>query len=492
MDIINQVIGSLTIEEIRYFKIFAKRMDTSSERKDLMLFDYIRHSDEKYDEAKIARKLYGDNNMDPFYRLKNRLMNYLGDYLTFHHLWRNDGSELNRHLSLFDIFQRKGQFKVAHFYLKKAEHKARTAEYFEMLDAIYGNFVKLSAELHEINPEEYIAKRKENAGRLNQVREADQAIAALSYRLKVTQNLSPGKTDTLRILNKTIREFTTDETLKMSRSFQTRIYRAVSQILLQQHDYLSMEPFLKKTYAFFESQDWFDRENHEVKLQMLTYLVNSLFRNDNFPESLKYAGTLGSAIHEFDNLLYDKYLFFYYNSLVINYSAIDIKKALGTLEEFETETRNRKNSYYDQFIFFNKAMLLHQSGKPAEAIRNIVKLYVNDNYKKADNSFKLKISIAELIMHFDSGDIDSYELRSRGIKQEFKKLLSTGVFGRDKEMIGLMDKMILRPSYYKRDMKLKKRVDAFVQSKIDAMTLEAEIIKYTPWLSSKWGLKIGS
>ena len=491
MDIINQFIKSLTKEEIRYYKVFAKRLDSSPSRKDFLLFDYIRNRQDNYKEEDIARRLYGAGNKAAFYRLKNRLFDSIGDYLTFHHLWKNDSSELNRFMSLYGIFFRKTEYKVAHFYLKKAEQKAMSGENLEMLDVIYDNFVKLSASLHEINPEEYILKRKNNAVHLNKIREADQAIATLSYRLKITQNLSPDQPSALKVLNKTIKEFAIDVSLKKSKLFQTRIYRAVSQILLQKHDYVSMEVFLKKSYTLFETEGWFERENHEVKLQMLTYLVNSLFRNGRYKESLAYAEKLGIAIREYGNVLYDKYLFFYYNSLVINYSAIDIQKALLTVEKFEAETRKRENSYYDQFVYFNKAMLLHQLGKPSEAIRNIVKLYVNDNYKKADESFKLKISIAELIMHFDSGDVESYELRSKGIKQEFRKLLSAGHFSRDKEVIDIMDKMVTHP-LYKSDISLKKRVQTFVKSKVDSKTIGAEIIKYNTWLANKWGGRVRS
>ncbi|MES2620250.1 MAG: hypothetical protein V4615_05290 [Bacteroidota bacterium] len=491
MDILNQLVSALSKEELRYFKIFAMRMHTSESRKDFMLLDYMRKAGEKYDDNHAVRKLYGGPDKTNFYRLKNRLLDYLGDYLSFHHIWKSDLNELHRNLSLYHIFLRKSQFKVSLFYLKKAEQKAKAVENFEMLDMIYDNFVKLSNDLLEINPEDYIGKRKANAIQLNKIRETDQALAALNYRLKITQNVASKNTDALKILNHTIKEFTSDEKLKESKSFQTRIYRAVSQILLQQHNYTALEKFLKETYPYFEKQKWFDKENHETMLQMLTYLVNSLFRNNKYEESLKYAALLGQEIKAFSRMLYDKYLFFYYNSLVINYTALDKKKALVTLNEFEKEIRNKKNSYYDQFLFFNRAMILHQLGKPSEAIRNMVRLYVNDNFKKADESFKFKIIVAELIMQFDAGDPESYLLRSRSIKKQFKKLLTGGDFIREKQLIQLTDKMIVKMNY-KNDAKLKKQSDLFVKARVNAAVIDSEIINYSRWLAPKWGILLAS
>ncbi len=261
----------------------------------------------------------------------------------------------------------------------------------------------------------------------------------------------------------------------------------MSATLLQQHNYAALEKFLKEMYTTFENANWFERENHDVKLQMLTYLVNSLFRLNKYQESLQYAEVLGREIRSFSNLLYDKYLFFYYNSLVINYSALDKSRALTILEEFERETRNKKNSYYDQFLYFNKAMLLHQSGRAEEAVKNIVKLYVNDNFKQADDSFKLKIAVAELIMQFDAGDPQSFMLRSASVKRQFRKWLTEGDFKRELDLLKLLDKMVLQDNY-RTDAKLKKQAEQFVKAKVPAAVLDSEIIRYAPWVRARWRL----
>ncbi len=419
--------------------------------------------------------------------LKNRLQDYLADYLALHHTWKGDWNEMGRHLSVYHIFLAKKQYKVALFYLKKAEQKALKVEHYEMLDMIYGNFVKLSEDLLEINPLHYIAARTQNAERLNKIRETDQALAALNYRLKLTQNVGGAKADALKILDSTVKEFTSDASLKHSKSFQTRIYRAVSQTLLQQHKYADLEKFLKETYVTFTAQQWFDKDNNDTKLQMLTYLVNAHFRTGKYNLSLQYAQVLGEEIQAYKKLLYDKYLFFYYNSLIINYSALNKPKALSILEEFERETRNKQNSYYDQFIHFNKAMLLHQLNKPDAAVRSIVKLYVNDNFKKADVSFKFKIAMAELIMQFDAGDMQSYQLRSDAVKKQYKKFLTEGEFKRDKALLVLVDKMAIT-SNYKRDAVLRRSVEAFCNTKVPTAAIDGEMIKYAQWIATKWGL----
>jgi tetratricopeptide (TPR) repeat protein len=487
MNILYEVLESFTKEELRHFKMFSERINDDKQRKDLMLLAYMRRSGKNYSDDFISRKLYGTEGNPAFYRLKNRLTENLCDFLTLHHLWKSDLNELNRYLSLYNIFLHKNLYQLASLHLKKAEKKATEVEHFEMLDMIYSNFVKLSNELITVNPESYIQKRKENAEKLNKIREADQALAALTYRLKLTQNVAGRKDAAITNLNNTINEFTTNPALRKSKSFQTRAYQAVSQILLQQHNYPALESFLKETLQKFKSEKWFDKENHETKLQMYTYTINSLFKNGKFHESLEYASQLGKEITAFNNLLYDKYLFFYYNSLVINYSSIDRKKALQTLEKFELEIKGKRNSYYDQFLYLNKAILLHQLGKPAEAIRNIVRLYVNDNFNKADDSIKLKIFMAELIMQFDAGDSDTYFTRSTTFKSQFSMLLKGKDFVREKQLVLLLDQM-MKTQYFKKDAKLRIKAKAFIDGRAPETAQDSEIVGYSNWMAATWGV----
>lgn len=487
MNLLYETVSSLSKEEMRHFKMFSERVTEGADRKDLILLAYMRRSGDKYSDNFISKKLYGNTNEPAFYRLKNRLLDNLGDFLTFHHVWKSDLNELNRHLSLYNVFKNKNRPDLALTYLKKAEKKATAVEHYEMLDIVYSSFVKISNELIDVNPEHYILKRKENAGKLNKIRDTDQVLAALTYRLKITQNVASGKSAPLTDLNKTIRGYTDDPSLKKSKSFQTKVYQVVSQLLLQQHNYTALEVYLKETLQHFNKQKWFDKQNHETRLQMLTYIVNSLFRNGKTQESLQFATQLGEEITAYNNLLYDKYLFFYYNSLVINYSAIDKKKALQKLEEFEREIKNKRNSYYDQFLYLNKAILLHQLHKPEDAIRNIVRLYVNDNFTSAAPAIKLKIFMAELIMQFDAGDPESYLNRSTTFKTQFKMLLKTKDFERERRLINLTDQMIKTPDY-KKSKKLNAEAMFIINTEVSTSVSDSEIIRYSGWMEGKWGL----
>lgn len=125
MDILNQIVEKLTKDEIRFFKFYLGAMP-GDDRKDFMLVDYVRQSGNRFDEEKIIRKLkYHSEDKSTYYRLKNRVIQDIGDSLTLLHTHKNELYELQHYLTLYHIYHSKTLFKPCLFYLKKAERLAR-------------------------------------------------------------------------------------------------------------------------------------------------------------------------------------------------------------------------------------------------------------------------------------------------------------------------------------------------------------------------------
>jgi len=488
MQLLNNVIAVMNKEEVRNFKLWLNSTNASAARKDILLFDYIRKAADQYDEEHIFNKLYNGTDKNSFYRLKNRLLEDIGYNLSLLHFSKHESNNLYLLLGLYNIFISRNEAEIALFYLKKAEKRALQVENFELLDIIYANFVKLSYDLTGINPEVYIRHRKENAAKLDKIRETDQALAAVTYRLKLSQNYGKRDVGLLKLLDATIQEFAADESIWKSKTFQTRVFRAVSQILIQNHNFTELEKFMLATYEKFLGQKWFDKSNHETKIQMLIYIINATFKNHKFRESLDYAEVLGEELSAYNGLLYKKYVFFYYNALVINYAKTDLARGIKALDEAEREMKDIKNSYYDFFILLNKATLLFYQRRTNEAIKNLVKLYLNDHYTKTDASFKIKIAVAECIMQYESGDAGSAVKRVEQVKKQFKEQLDSADFKRESFVMKLLPDLagVKEP---KAGSGLYTRISRFVKAKVDESVEDGEVLRYRAWLAPKIGLE---
>lgn len=482
MDILQNIIGEMSKEEIRNFKLFIYRTEKSTERKDEILFDFIKKNPNNYEEEKILNRLYQTSDKNALYRLKNRLLDDLGKSLLLHHSDNSEYNIIQNLLMLSRIFQEKGQTDAAYYYLNKADKKANENEYLEWLDLIYGEFIKLSHETLEINPEEFIKKRKENRVKLNKLQEIDDILAALIYRIKVSQNFATQNTQILSLLQKTVNDFSKNKSIKNSSVLRFKIYQSVSRILLQKHDYVSLEKYLLKTFTEFTKEKLFNKNNHEIKLQMLTYLVNSLFKNKRNDLSLTYTEHLKNAMKEFDNLFYDKYLFYYYNSLVINYSVKNIDKAIEILHEAKDNSVIKKLPMYNVFIYLNLAVLNFDKKNYKEALRSLIKPMMNDTFKNLDAAWHLKLQVFELMIRYELGDLDYIQNKLQRVKKEFSGLLKMNAYNRQKLMLNTIELLVANEGD-KKTKQLKKIIQLLVGSSVESSS-DSDLINYNDWLNS--------
>ncbi len=483
MDVLNQMILGLTKEEIRFYKIYSSRINSNQPRKDIELFDLIKKERESFDEDAATAKLYPDGNKNPYYRLKNRLKSELSKSLMVQHF---DNEDVTQALNLYNLarhYLSRNLFHLAQHFLSKAEKRALALENHELLDLVYTEFIRLSQELLSINPETYILKRQDNELKLKSIRQIDDILATVKYKLKITQNFSPVDNPVVDMLQETVQKLTDSKELKGSSALRFKIYQAVSQILLQQHDYPNLEDYLRVTYAEFEEEKLFTKSNHQTKLQMLVYMVNALFKNDKLQESLAWAEKLKLGMEEFDRLHYDRFMFFYYNSLVINYSKVDMEKAIAVLLELEHNEKLKKTPFYIVFVYLNLSIFHFDLGNYREAIKRLNQLYHHDRFANTAAPLKFRIALLEILIRLELGDTDFLEYRMKQIQKDFKGQLENQENVREAMLLDLISDMFLKGKSL-RSEEMKDRIKLFTKT-TSPRSEDAELVNYNGWLEKK-------
>ncbi|MGB0916275.1 MAG: hypothetical protein ACPGU4_01690 [Flavobacteriales bacterium] len=476
------IIG-LNKEEIRFYKIYSSRIASNQPRKDIELFDIIRKERENFNEDAASHKLYPDGNKNPYYRLKNRLKSELCKSLMVQHFENEDVTQAINLYNLARHYMSRNLFQLAEHFLGKAEKRALAIENLELLDLIYTEFIRLSQEMLNINPETYIFKRQENEARLKSIRQIDDVLATVKYKLKITQNFSPVDNPVVDMLQETVQKLTDSPELKGSSSLRFKIYQAASQILLSQHDFPNLEDYLRTTYSDFEKEDLFNKGNHQTKLQMLTYMVNALFKNNKLKESLAWAEKLKLGMEEFDRLHYDRFMFFYYNSLVINYSKVDMERAISILLELEDNEQLKKTPFYTVFVYLNLAIFYFDLGQYRESIKRLNQLYHHEKFASTAEPLKFRIAILELLIRIELDDTDFLEYRMNQIKKDFKAHLENQENIREKMLVQLVSDMFLK-AISPRDERLKDNIKLFLKT-TSSRNEDAELVNYNGWLNSK-------
>jgi hypothetical protein len=487
MKILPDIIRAMSKEEARTLKIFLTRTNSSKERKDIQLFDTIKKGKKAVSDDLIFKSLYEDGDKNSYYRLKNRLLGDIGKSLSLLYFDSNDQNNIIYNLGLARLFQRKRQYAVVKYYLSKAERKAEQIQDFEILDIIYSEFIKLSHEYLNINPEVYIEKRQKNKLELNRLREIDDILAVLIYRIKISQNLSSDNYDIIDLLKKTVDDFSSSMDLKKSSVLRIKIYQSLSRIFLQEHDYKSLEEYLEVTFKEFENDNLFNRNNHDLKLQMITYYSNALYKNGKLEKSLEWSNQLFKEMQEFNKLHFDKYLFYYYLGQSYNYNALkNNEKVIEILHQAESSDVIKKVPINIMLVFMQLALQYNEIGSYKNASKYIVKMKIHDNFKSLDPGFRLKIKIAELLIRYELKNFDYVEDEVDAIKKEFKKLLTDRIYLRQKQMLEILDRLIYSHNVHV-DKPLLKLINNVTESVTDVESFDLDILSYNNWLKSILG-----
>ena len=480
MNILLETIQSLNKEEIRYYKILSNKTHNESSRKDMLLFDLIRNNIENYDEKQASKTIYG-NKKNNFYQLKNKLIQSINKSIISQHSSRDTESSMSNLILLSKIHKRKGNSKLAYHYLKKAEKRAQKIESFETLSTIYTEILKLSYDLISIDIGKYIKRKITNKKSLSLSQDIDITLSSVMHQIKITQNFSNNKTEISKKLNNIIKSINSEIEVEKSPKFRIRLFEAISRVLLQENDFTSLESYLKTTYQEFLEDKVFNKTNHEQKLMMLTYLTNCLYKNDKFKESLETAEELKKAMNEFDSVLKKRFLFYYYNTLVINLSRIDKDKALKVLLKAREDKTIQALPTFGAFIYLNMGLIYYDQKKYKLSIQSISRLILQKDFLSLSAQLQLKILISEVIVRYELKQIDLIEKKMSFIKNKYKRILKGDI--RDKGIISIIEKLIYCNNIYT-DTNLKEEIEKFSSMTSIKKAENTDVINYNEWLNN--------
>jgi hypothetical protein len=184
---------------------------------------------------------------------------------------------------------------------------------------------------------------------------------------------------------------------------------------------------------------------------------------------------------EHNHLLEKKYEFFYNNALVINYSVIDMDKALTVLLKMKGNIDAKNITFYDIFTYINLALCYYKKKNYDDAIKQLITMKTLDVFKNGDIHLRLKIDVAEQIIRYELSDFEIIEYRMNQMKREFKTLLTTKEAKRENEMIKLILLMSKSPNYA-----TQKKIKDLAQSICKIDTDIEEFIEYNEWIQQKF------
>ena len=468
---LDTIVQSLSKEEVRFFKLFLKRTE-SKNRKDVDLFDLIRRKNGDYSTKYALKKL--KTNPNNYYQIKNRLYHELNNSMVWQYIWKDKQSKSFSFVLLSRVYKNKGELELSFHYLKKAEKEAIDSELYEVLSIIYSEIIQLSHEIISIDVDHYIELKRDNIKILSEIDEMDLLLAKIMYDIKTKQNFGKSDGSLVKLIKTKYGEISKEKNLVNSPRFRIRLFKMYSRLLLQERDYKSLEQFLIESYNEFGKDSLFNRSNHNEKLTLLTYLSNCLYKTKKYKQSLKYSEELLSGMKEYDCFLHDKYLFYYYNMLVLNYAKTDKKKALDYLNKASKSEVIKKLPSYNAFIYLNRSLIYYYQDNYKESQKNIARLIMQEDFLLLDKSFQLKILVTDLMIRMMLSNKNLKDKITR-VNKDYKSLLLEKHYIREKKMIDLIFKKIS-------DGDVVDNKEDLLSSMSDSDSEDIDIISYNIWI----------
>lgn len=446
MNNINKIILGFTSEEQQRFINYLELKNKRNDIKNIQLFKLIVKNE--FSSKEICFKLYEHNKQNAYHALRKRLYQSLIDFVANVNLEEGNSIDMQiiKYILASRSFLQQGQFQVAYNILNKAEILANEHYLFALLNEIYHTQIQYSYSYKELDIDALITKFQENQKYLHLENQLN--IVYAKIRLTLNEISFEGEViDFQNILHNTLQVYNIDPNESLSFKSLYQLMSIVSLSAFITNDYLKIEPFLLDTYESIQT--------HKHKHKQLFYhihvvyiIVNTLFRNKKFSESLNHLQQMHLLMQERKKKHFNTFKL-KYNLLLalnLNYSnnqqeAIEILESISNKNHLDIESLLNINLSLITFYF--------QKGDYRKAHIVFSKLYHTDQWyiKKAGIEWVIKKSLIEILLHIELKNIDLVESRITSFKRSHFKYLKSNNQDR------VITYLLLIESYYKKPEK---------------------------------------
>ena len=488
MDILERIIENLTSDEVRRFKILSNRFKADEEKKLIVLFDAIRAGDFKEIEDDVIRQFYGD--IDPksknsYYRLRNKLLSNIEKSLLFYHFNYKNSLESYSNIQLAILYKERGLYKEAVYNLKKAEKVALAHDQFNLLEVIYDEMLNLSNTL-EVDIEKILTNRKTNQEKIEFLRANSEILGVVTQQL-LKRNYSRSKRsesiiETLEAIQHRLEEH---KEIFQSVSGKIMVMKTVVSILIQKGAYRELGEYVQSEFKDFVAKKMFSQENHQTRLTMRVWRINSLLKLLLLDQAEKDLQELFKELQMYGKQNFNQFAFYYYSAIVY------CLKLTGRLDEagdvareaisYNIQLQNETNQLYLQLSLADQYFSQSLFPQALEVLKKVIK---HKNFSFFDEELRFYIHIFELVNSYEAGTYERTNELYKKLKKSFKHFLKDDFYGKARKFVELVMRLNQAEIEGKRVF-LKSAYKNFVADYHKSEIGDNQIILYEVYLQSK-------
>lgn len=469
MNILWYIIKNLSDEEVRQYRMYARRFNRTGNRKDFKLLELYRIPGEPDDE-KIRLRLYGNTlDTNTYARLKNRLASDVNKAMVLSMLDEKAMEPWYLYLT-FKYHDTHNRHEAAAYYLKKALKKAEETGQFDLAVMVCHSFLR-SARYRQLEKEESILEKRDLMEKFSALmRRMEVQSAVLEEELRRSQSLYKVK-DSL-INSARAAEKAAEKEQPLPRPLLLQWLKLKAQIWILQHHYDAIVNLLTPYKLYLLGETAPSPEQAELQATLLIYLMNAHTMLGDYGKVTQVAPLLDKLLKQSPELS-ARYGFFYYQSTVAALCRTErYSEALSVIRHMEEENETRVNPRYLVFASINKALCLYETGHWQEALKTLARLKTWEAFEQTDSRIQKEAEIFEILLRILLGDLD-YAF------QRAKHLLTEGALPDEADTIILkhLNTLSRKPLSQFRSYILKNMLtDDFLRT-----NEERQVIRYDKW-----------
>ena len=489
MDILEQVVESLTSDEVRRFKILSNRFKADEEKKLLILFDAIRAGGYVSIEGDVIIQFYGNDDAkarNNYYRLRNKLLSNVEKSLLFYHFnYKNTLESLNN-IQLSMLLMERGLYRETFHYLRKAEKIALENDQFNILEVIYDNMIQLAAKDIEVEIADIIKRRKDNFKKIQITRSHSEVLGSIIQELKKTNFSRSRKSDHLvDILEDTRKKLEEHQHIFHSANGRIMIIRAVGAMLIQKGAFIELEKYIKDNLVEFEQKNWFNKENHTTQIIMHIWRINALRKLMRLEEEAEQIEELIQHLEAFKKQNYKEYVIYYYSSKINNLKLLGKLQESGeVLQEAFKQTDILSLGLNELYLLISQADQYFCQELYINALDTLKKIQQHPKYGKLTEEIRFYLKIFEMTCNYEARNYgqatDSYEK----IKKEFKTLYKDADYKHAQEFVEILLRLV-EAAIHQRKVFIRSAYSHYVETYPQSEIAGNQVIMYELYLQAK-------
>lgn len=479
------IINKLTKEEKRHFKLYLNRTQKSIGNKRVLdLYEGINSQSYQTDQE-LKQQLFTTISNNNFYQIKNRLLDDLEKSLFLLHTDSTQRLKLIYQIGIAKIYANKLLHKEAFALLKKTEKNAIKEEYYNLLLMVYETIIQVGMEYTAIDIELYLNKQIEALDKYSESLKIEQLLQRITYQ-QFQSNYAIKDNKLHETLESIRKQLTLQKEVIDSPKIQFSIHDCIRKVLLQKKDFKELEKHLITKFNDFTAKKLYNNKKAQAhKIIDLVWIINSLFKNFRIKESEPYIHLLYQSLLAYHKMYYERYIWTYYQCIIIQFFYTNqCQKAIHILEEIVTTKHHSGNPFYDVFLRLNLACIYYAQDDLKTGMKHLGHLLQKDNYDGLPKETQLRLSVVNIIFHFENKDFVFLAYKIAETRKTFRTLLQQESYQREKEFLKIIRKCIQKPQPFEQPI-IQKITQQFIHQSPEFEPGSNESISYKLWLHAK-------